>query len=61
MTKDTRTLRCELRDHPLGKELLLYEGDELRRSEVVQNQSEILKTHWEWKQAALAKGWTTAG
>lgn len=57
LTKGTRTLRCEIENHPLGQEVRLYEGDELRRSEVVRSQSEILTRPQDWKGAALAKSW----
>ena len=43
MTKDARMLRCELRAHPLGREQVLHERDELRRSDVVKNTPDLLK------------------
>ena len=42
LRKDTRTLRCEMRHHPLGRELVLYEGNELRRSQVARDVDEML-------------------
>lgn len=57
LRKGARTLRCEMRHHLLGRELALYEGDELRRSQVVRDVDEMLAMVHAWREAAEAKGW----
>jgi hypothetical protein len=57
LIKDGRTLQCELRDHPLGHELVLYEGSVLQRSEVVRDQHEMATLRDAWRVAAETQGW----
>lgn len=57
LRKGARTLRCAMRHHPLGRELLLWEGDELRRSQVVRSEDDMFALLDAWRTAAEAKGW----
>jgi len=55
--KDARRLRLTVRPHPIWRELVLHEGDELRRTQVVRTQEEMLDFAMTWRESAEAKGW----
>lgn len=49
---------CELWSHQLGWELrLVIDGGDLRRSQVVRSNDEILTMTEEWKSAMVGRGW----
>ena len=50
---------CELWSHPLGWELrLVVDGGDLRRSQVVRLNDEILAVTEQWKTAMVERGWS---
>ena len=55
--KDGRTLTCFVRPHPLGRELLLLEGDDLRRSQVFKPDRDPQLDADQWRRAAEGRGW----
>ena len=49
---------CELRSHQLGSELQhVIDGVDLRRSQVVRSNDEILTVTEQWKTAMVERGW----
>jgi hypothetical protein len=49
---------CELWSHQLGWELrLVIDGGDLRRSQVVRTNDEILALTKQWKAAMVGRGW----
>jgi hypothetical protein len=53
-----RTLRVQLRAHPLGWELQALVGGELHRSQVAKTEQDVSDVSEKWKAEALAKGWS---
>ncbi len=51
------TLMCTLATHPLGWELRVLQGEELRRSQVCKAEADVFDTAEAWKAEALARGW----
>lgn len=50
---------CELWSHQLGWELrLVIDGGDLRRSQVVRSNDEILTVGEQWKAAMVGRGWS---
>jgi hypothetical protein len=50
---------CELWSHQLGWELrLVIDGGDLRRSQVVRSNDEILALTEQWKGAMVGRGWS---
>ena len=50
---------CELWSHQLGWELqLVIDGGDLRRSQVVRSNDEILTVTEQWKTAMVERGWS---
>ena len=54
-----RQVVCELWSHQLGWELrLVIDGGDLRRSQVVRSNDEILSLTEHWKTAMVGRGWS---
>ena len=50
---------CELWSHQLGSEIrLVIDGGELRRSQVIRSNDEILTVTEQWKAAMVGRGWS---
>jgi hypothetical protein len=59
-TKGDHKLRCEIRTHPMGWELLVFVGLDMHRSQVVKAEAAAFETSNQWKAEARTKGWTIA-
>jgi hypothetical protein len=60
LKRNGRTLRVQLRTHPLGWELQALVGGELHRSQVAKTPQEVSDLSEKWKSEAFAKGWSDA-
>jgi hypothetical protein len=63
-TKGENNLRCEVRTHPMGWELLAFVGLDMHRSQVAKTDTAVHDTSDQWKAEARQKGWNleeTAG
>jgi hypothetical protein len=59
-TKKDKTLRVQLRTHPLGWEVLAFVGLEMHRSQVAKTEPELQAMADQWKAEAVGKGWSLA-
>jgi hypothetical protein len=57
LRKGARLVKCDLRTHPLGWEVVGTLDGELSRAEVVRDAMRVLDLAAEWRTAWEAKGW----